>query len=62
MEQFVVKDVDQLIDTMVPNREINQHGGIGNVRIDEVELAVCATDIRIRIRIRSFLHTVLSHC
>ena len=41
MEQAAVKVVNQFIDTMVPNREGNQLGGLGNVRIDEVDLAVC---------------------
>ena len=41
MEQAAVKDIHKLINTMVANWEFNQLGGLGNVRIDEVELAVC---------------------
>ena len=41
MEQVSVKDVNQLIDTMVPNRKVDDMCGLGDVRIDEAELAVC---------------------
>ena len=40
MEQASVKDVEQLIDTMVSNRKVDDMCGLGGVRIDEVELAV----------------------
>ena len=40
MEQAAARDVDQFIDTIVPNREINQLGGLCGVRIDKAELTV----------------------
>ncbi len=40
MEQSAVKDVDKFADAMVPDGEVNGLGGIGNVRIHEIELAI----------------------
>ncbi len=41
MEQSTVKDVDKLFNTVVHDREVNKLGELGNVRINEIELAVC---------------------
>ena len=48
MEQAAVNDVGQLVDTMVINREVSQLGGLGNVRINEIELAVCLRNYVVR--------------
>ena len=48
MEQAAVKEIDYLIDAMVSNRKFNQLGGLGNVRVDEVELAVCLRNCVVR--------------
>jgi hypothetical protein len=41
MKQTAVKDVDQLVDTMVSNRKVDDLGRLGGIGINEIELAVC---------------------
>ena len=41
MEQSAIKDVDKLVDAMIPDGEVNDLGGLGNVVINQVEFAVC---------------------
>ncbi len=48
MEQAAVKDVDKLVDTMVSNRKVYDLSGLGDVRINEIELAVCLRNYTVR--------------
>jgi hypothetical protein len=41
MEQSAIKNVDKLVDAMIPDGEVNDLGGLGNAGINQVEFAVC---------------------
>ena len=48
MEQTAIKDVNKLVDAMIPNGEVNDLGGLGNVGINQIELAVCLGNYIVR--------------
>ena len=41
MEQAAIKDVNKLVDAVIPDGEVNDLGGLGNVGIHQIELAIC---------------------